>query len=111
MKSIISSFRLGVIFSFQPFVFGGKNYNVLPSFWLAVAVAVLIFFDWGSWQVLTGKPDVISYAREKDQTWRRRRVNRKNQLKKGHVSWNEEVWKIEKSAVKNFCVKVHSVQR
>ena len=61
-------------------------------------------FGWplpgGSWQVLTGKPDVISYAREKDGTWRRRKVNRKNQLKRGDVSWNEEVWKIEKSAVK-----------
>ena len=57
-------------------------------------------FGWpllgGSWQVLTGKPDVISYAREKDGTWRRRKVNRKNQLKRGDVSWNEEVWKIEK---------------
>ena len=47
----------------------------------------------------------------KRRNWRRRKVNRKNQLKRGDVSWNEEVWKIEKSAVKTICVKVYSVQR
>jgi len=45
-----------------------------------------------AFQVLTGKPDVISYAREKDQTWRRRRVNRKNQAKKGTRNPRSACW-------------------
>lgn len=36
-----------------------------------------------AFQVLTGKPDVISYEKQKDATWRRRRLNRERQKKRG----------------------------
>ena len=39
------------------------------------------------WQVLTGKPDVISYEKQKDATWRRRRLNRERQKTRGRLRW------------------------